>query len=180
MNLSQEKMRHTCKIMKIVTLVFCIQLIVQIILSLFVLIVYATQMDGALTLFGSPVFFTSILSVSGTGPQAVSKLCAEIALCGFSLGALLRFYAMFSDASQDGHPFSIANAKRLRTIGIIMLVASIVVPTIEMSVLVTITNEKAALTTDTLPLILLTIVFFFFSTLFSYGAQLQQQADETL
>lgn len=197
MEITQQKVQRVSRVMKIITLVFCVEMIVQILLCIFIMVVQASRMDGIFQLFGGKLQITGNVLFGGTAlfadnallnsilsgyltPIGVAKACAELTLCCFSLAILFRFYALFVAASADGHAFSIPNAKRLRGIGVTILVASIVVPAVETSVLVATTGNKTNLSIGSLPVTLLAISFFFFSMLFYYGAQLQQQADETL
>lgn len=168
MNTAQEKIKKICSGMGIATIVFCVLVSMQLVFTI-ILVVW-----NEITPHN---FFSQFM----TG-ENVARMCAYIALYSFALGILIKFRSIFSSTSKSGHPFSPENANKLKSIGVTIIVASVIVPSLEHALLKFYAHQPVSIGSDVLPLpfVLLAIVFFFFSFLFSYGADLQQQSDETL
>lgn len=156
--------------MKITTVVFCILTAVQMVLA--AAIVIWNEVD--------PNFYFAKYFMG----EATAEFCTYIIFCAFVMGILIKFYKIFHLASIDGRPFSKSIATKIKSIGVTILVASVVVPLVEKMLLMRYAEKSFATAVSSiaapLPFVMLAIVFFFFSVLFSYGAELQQQSDETL
>lgn len=117
-----------------------------------------------------------------TDELTVASILTGIVLNIFTVRILFHFLAVFSSAAKEGTPFTSENANRIKKIGVTILVASIIVPMTQRIFLTVLAPEAIASASDriALPLVALAVVFIFFSIIFRYGTELQQQSDETL
>lgn len=112
----------------------------------------------------------------------VASTLTGIVLNAFTISVLARFLRIFSSAAKEGTPFTAANARQLKRTGVTILVGSIIVPMTQRIFLAFLAPEAINSASDriALPFVALAVVFIFFSFIFRYGTELQQQSDETL
>lgn len=114
-------------------------------------------------------------------PVLVSKLVGEMFNQGFVIAILFFAGAIFKDLSVEPSPFQLKHAQRLKKIGTLTILVSIL-PAVAQSVTLKIISPAAEADTDGLGLIgiVLAIMFYCLGRIFEYGAMLQKQSDETL
>lgn len=113
---------------------------------------------------------------------AFSSVVVDIAL--FSTIAFIAS-AMLNRIHKDGRPFSEENIKNLRTIGELIMLDSFAPAVISSVVgivlnIVEKTGNASVMLNVDIDIILIGALFFLLATIFAYGAQLQQESDETI
>ncbi len=166
----REKMRRAGRVMGVTAWVLCGLLVLEMLAAVVALIWYLQDPVGV---------YWGLLPMDGL---LLARMCTSLVFSGFTLGVGLRFTALFGSIRQGESPFAERNARRLKTIGITVLVASVVVPTLYKTFLMSFAPAMSLSGENfhTLPFVALGLLFFFFSWVFGYGAALQRQSDETL
>lgn len=139
---------------------------------------FMTTMDGQ-------ELITDLAGVTGTYPAdtvikvVVAGTLSMLVYLGLCLGILYNAGAFFSDTRKALTPFLVENAKRIRVIGILVLLVSIV-PMLMDAAASLVIGLVPDFFTFSLEGIMLAVVIFCVGVLFEHGCALQKEADETL
>lgn len=180
MNSIQEKIRKKSKVMAIVLNVMSISLIVGMVVPIAFLIWIAIKPDLDITsITGLGVYSTTGQALDSTG-EVIAEMCTIIVSGIFVLSMFRTAYHMFKLISKDISPFNRFIAKKLKTIGIVLLVYVFVVPIARVGFYSSFAPTIDMKTSFDVSFVLLALLFFFIATVFDYGAELQRESDELL
>lgn len=180
MNAIQEKIQKNSKVMAVVLKILSITLTLGLFIPIAILIWIAVNSD-------SNVLITKgwgVYSTTGKALQSIGEVKAEmytiIASGLLFLAMFLKAYSMFRSINTDLAPFSKSNAVRLKHIGIILMIYAIVIPIIRLELYRLFAPDINMNSSIDAPYVVLSLLFFFISLLFDYGAELQRESDELL
>ena len=176
----QQKIKKSSKGMMIFIRILCISLIIGLCVPVFTLVYLAVNPETDFFTSGSLNFYsTTGLELKTTG-AVNAEMCSLIVSGIFIFGMLLNAYNMFKSINADIKPFSQPNAKRLKKIGVILIVYSFVVPIARDGFYRTLARYMNIRSSFEISFVALALLFFFIAMIFDYGSELQRQSDETL
>lgn len=184
MNETIKKVRGFSKAMYIIAKIVFICCIVGLCACVAGMVWAIVMGSGAWTVWGGMVI---AVPIEVFGNDTIAKIWGTIAFTIASLAFTLSIariaMRLFGNMRKGDTPFTMENAKLLKTMGIVMIVASLVPQIIGASVGSGIAAVNG-LTFDAdmgngFPL-LAALAFFVMSVIFKYGCELQTQVDETL
>jgi hypothetical protein len=176
MNTKQEKILKMSKILDTLMKIGAIVSIVSILISLAGVIIAPSldltrftvqEMLGNTRFDGSIEEFRVIMLTESLSTAVVSAI---LFVASF----------IFKDMSQGITPFTTKNANRLRTISLLIIALSIVIPPLKMLITMMFFPSVRAYFSIEVGQTVFAIMFFCLAHIFEYGAELQREADETL
>lgn len=176
----KEKIQKTSGIMAVITKVLCILLAVGLLIPVLVLMRSAAAPDTDLSAIPGLGFYSPSGELMTSNGEIIAGMFTIIVSAIFIIYILIIAYRIFKAISRYMMPFSHDNAKKLKKIAVILLIYSIAVPIAKAGFYGTFAPEIQIQTSVNSLSVILAMIFFFISVLFSYGAELQQQSDETL
>lgn len=176
----KEKIQNSSRIMAVITKVLCILLTVGLLIPVSVLIWSAAAPDTDFNSVPGLGFYSLSGQLLTSNGEIIAGMFTIIVSAIFILYILVIAYYIFKAISQYIMPFSQDNAKKLKKIAVILLIYSIVEPVAKAGFYGTFASEVQIQTSVNSLSVILALIFFFISVLFSYGAELQRQFDETL
>ncbi|MCL1823496.1 MAG: DUF2975 domain-containing protein [Oscillospiraceae bacterium] len=87
---------------------------------------------------------------------------------------------IFKNISRDGLPFTKRNSNKIKIISLLLIAHEVLLPPLRLLILMVLIPEAEAAVSMNLGIIVAAAVFFCIALIFEYGAELQQQSDETL
>lgn len=180
MNSIQEKIQKSSKIMAIILKVLIISLVVGICVPIGTIIWISKESNVNIVSMKGLAFYSSTGQILGSTGEVIAEMCTIIVSAIFVLFILITAYGMFKSTSRDIGPFSKSNVKRLKNIGITLLIYSLVVPIARAGFYGSFAPEINIKSSPNMSFVVIALVFFFMAIVFGYGAELQRQYDETL
>ncbi len=180
MNDIQNKVCKISKIMAISTKVLYISLIVGMCIPLSSLIWYYITPNSNFEAVHALGFYSSTGQLLETTGEIVAEMWAILVSGVFVFYILLIAYRMFKSISINIMPFSQENAKRLKKIGGLLMIYSLVEPISRKGFYSSFAPEITIRSSFNIVSVILALIFFFIAIIFDYGAELQRLSDETL
>lgn len=176
----QSKIQKNSKIMTVIATVLCISLIAGLLIPVIVLIWHAIAPATDLLAFSGLGFYSSAGQLVTSTGELIAEMWIILVSGIFVLPILLLARGIFYSTSKDIMPFSRENAERLHKIAAILLVYSIVQPIAKAGFYKSFSPEITIQSSLNINSVILALIFLFISIVFTYGADLQRQSDETL
>ncbi len=178
MNAIQEKIKRISKFIAIITKILYITGIVMVCVGLAGDLWYVISPESGSFTVGhvrvlSPMQFASDFNV---GLDLFTNIAAQC----FFIAVLIITYRIFKDISRDSSPFMPKNISRMKKIAILLFVSSVVSPAVNAAVGKSLSLTNAESMNYSSEIIILSVIIYCFALIFQYGAELQQQSDETL
>lgn len=180
MDILKEKIQKSSRIMAVITKVLCILLSVGLLIPVSVLIWVTAAPDTDFNSVPGLGFYSPSGLLLTSNGEIISGMFTIIVSAIFIIYILIIAYRIFKSIGQFIIPFSQDNAKSLKKIAVILLIYSIIEPIAKAGFYGTFASEVQIQTSVNSLSVILALIFFFISVLFSYGAELQRQSDETL
>lgn len=180
MNSLKEKIQKSSRTMAIITKVLCILLIVGLCIPIGILVWYAAAPDSNFFALRGLRFYSSAGQMMTSSGEILAETCGIILAGGFILYSLMVALRIFNAVKTDMMPFSQENTKGLKKIATALLIYSILEPISKACFYGIFAPEIAIQTSINIVTFMLALIFFFISVVFSYGAELQKNFDETL
>lgn len=180
MNSLTEKIRKSSRSMAIITKVLCISLIVGLCIPIGILIWYVVEPNVDFFALRGLRFYSSTGQMLTSSGEIVAETLRIILAGGFFLYSLLVALRIFDSVKIDAMPFSVGNIKRLKTIAIGLLIFTIIEPISKAVFYGIFASEITMQASVNVVTVMLALMFFFISVVFSYGIELQKHFDETL
>lgn len=174
------KIRKNSKIMVTITRILCILLIIGLCIPISVLMSHVLAPNTHLLSLKGIHFYSSTGELMTTTNEIIAEMSSIILSSVFILFVLLLAYQIFKSISLDAIPFSQANAIRLKKIAIVLVIYSIVQPISRAWFYTIFAPEITIQVSLNVISTILSLIFFFISIVFTYGAELQRLSDETL
>lgn len=140
---------------------------------------------GDLLRIGGEVIIHGPMAV--TDGQSIADVWGELsyttAVLAFSIAIARLCVSLFGAMQSGSTPFTMENARCIRKIAVVMIVAAVVPPIVGSGVGMTVSElcgEAFSASFEAGFSLLTVLVFFAISIVFKYGCQLQEQVDETL
>ena len=173
-----EKIKKMSKILDVILKITAIMIITGIAASS-VITVAAPSLD--LDNFKLAGMWGRTVALQGDVDEFRVVMIAE-ALNGAVVAAILFMASfIFKNISRGGSPFTQKNANRLKIISLLLIALSAVIPPLHALVsLVMLSSVSSLVVYFNFTYAIFAAVFFCLALIFEYGAELQQQADETL
>lgn len=179
MNTIQEKIVKSSKVMAINLKVICITLIIGLVIPIAAIIWIAVDPNADVNTVNGGFYSITGLPMESTG-EVIAEMCTIFIIGLFLLDIFIIAYSMFKAIIKDAVPFTKMNAKRIKKIGTLLLVYSIVVPIARAGFYHTFAQTIDYRGSFDVTFLLLALIFYFISTVFDYGAELQRETDELL
>jgi len=179
MNATQKKIQKTSRVIAVITKILAITSIVFLCFEITGLLWYMVSPDAAYFMLGSIRVITPI-EISGQ-MGIIPEMFTSVASQCFFTAIIIITSRIFKDISRESSPFLKQNVKRMKKIAILLLLNSIISPSIQQAI-----SKSMNLTSQMEPfnynseMFILAIVIFCFAMIFEYGTDLQQLSDETL
>ena len=132
-------------------------------------------------------YFVSSVYLLAVGRMRLEALLPGLLLTAFVIGILFLSFRVIFSLRRDCSPFTLANARRLRGIGLLLIVYDLLqsalssVMTASMAKALSTAGEQVSVHISLGGLLIVTgLAVFSLSYVFQYGVQLQQLSDETL
>lgn len=180
MNDIKEKICRVSKIMAIVAKVLYISLVVGMCVPVITLIWHYISPNTNIVAVNALGFYSSTGQRLGTTGEVIAEMWTIIIAGIFVFNILLIAYRMFKSISIDIMPFSQENAKRLKKIGALLMIYSLVEPIAREGFYSSFAPEITMQSSFNIGSVILALLFFFIAVIFDYGAELQRFSDETL
>lgn len=180
MNPIQLKIKRTSKVVAVFAKILYITLIVAVCVELTGIIWQALAPDSGSFMLGTLRVLSPIANQGHLTADEMAKLFAGVINYGFLTTVVVLVYLIFRDISRDTTPFSTKHTKKMRRIGRLLIIDSLVVPIAEAGISKTLGGTAQVTYDFSGELIVLGLILYCFALFFEYGAQLQQQSDETL
>lgn len=180
MNSLRDKIQKSSQIMASITKLLCILLIVGLCIPVVVLIWIACAPNTDFSALYGLSFYSSAGQLLNSTGELIAEMLTIFVSGMLLLGILFLTHRMFKSISQFIDPFSPENAKRLREIAFIIFIYSIAQPFLKTSFYTYFAPKVTMQSSFNVVFIILALMFYFFSMVFDYGAELQRLSDETL
>lgn len=180
MNEMQKKVCKVSKIMATITKVLSISLIVGMVIPLTILIWYYINPSTNFTAMHASGFYSATGLLFETTGEVIAEMWIAIISGAFVLRIFIIAYQMFKSISINIMPFSEDNVKRLKHIGAILLIYSLIEPISRKGFYSSYAPEITIRSSLDTVSVILALAFFFIAIIFDYGAELQRFSDETL
>lgn len=180
MEVVKMKIKKSSKAISIALKVIYITMIVGIFVPISTLVLAYTKPEVCLTSINKLSFYSSsgrILESSGEVIAEMSSIIVSTVLIFFMI---IEAYKLFNSIYKNLLPFSKANVKKLKNIGVLLLVYSFVMPIAKTGFYSSFAPQVSTRFSIDFPFLVLAFIFFFIGKVFEYGAELQRQWDETL
>lgn len=178
MNNKTEKIKKMSKILDAVLKITAIILIMAIV-TMTILVVIAPRLDLD--------NFTIIGMIGGNIPFIGGDADAFRTLMTFEILNIIPIIAIlfvasfiFKSISRGGSPFTQKNANRLKIISLLLIALGAVVPPLQVLITWIFIPLGSVTVHFNFTYVIFAAVFFCLALIFEYGAELQQQSDETL
>ncbi|MCL2634252.1 MAG: DUF2975 domain-containing protein [Oscillospiraceae bacterium] len=176
MNTKINSIKKLSKILHLVLLITAIMFVMAIVAQI-VLMVLAPSLDlsniSYIGVFGNIPF-------DGGIHELRAALLSEIMSAGVVTAILYIASYLFRDISREDSPFTKKNVKKLKIISVLMLALSVVVQPLSALINLIILPDVNIHIFLRLEQLIFSAVFICLALIFEYGAELQQQSDETL
>jgi len=178
MNAIQKKIQHTSRAVAIIIKILYISAIVAVCFELagIIWLMISPQISnftiGRIKII-SPFLFATIQGNT-------TDLFTGISSQSFFIAILIVTNRIFKDISLEYSPFLPKNIRRMRKIAILLLIDSLISPSIDTAIRKSISLTATNSSFFNSEMIILAIVIYCFALIFQYGVELQQQSDETL
>lgn len=179
MDTIQEKIVKSSKAMATILKVVCISLIVGLAIPVAAIIWIAVDPNANVNSASGGFYSITGLAMESTG-EVIAEMCTIILIVLFMFGIFKIAYSMFKEIVKDAVPFTKTNANSIKRIGTILIVYSIVVPIARAGFYHTFAQTIDYRGSFDVTFVLLALIFYFISTVFDYGAELQRETDELL
>jgi len=178
MNATQKKNQKTSRVIAVITKILAVTSIVFLCFEIIGLIWYMVSPDATYFMLGSIQIITPFEISRQIG--IIPEMFASVASQCFFTAIIIITSKIFKDISRESYPFLKQNIKRMKKIAILLLLNSIVSPSIQQAI-----GKSLNLSSQMEPfnynleLFILAIVIFCFAMIFEYGTDLQQLSDKT-
>ena len=178
MNEIQKKIQHTSRAVAVIIKILYISAIVAVCFELAGIIwMMILPQSSSFTLGHIKVISPFLFAANQVN---TINLFTSISSQSFFIAILILTNRIFKDISLESSPFLPKNIGRMRRIALLLLIDSLISPSIDTairkSISLTVTNSSYFNS----EMIILAIVIYCFALIFQYGVELQQQSDETL
>ena len=179
-NSIQTKINKSSRAISVVLKICGIAIIVGFCMELIALIWIGTTGSNDTIFKLGELTLHSPLDSQGAASQIIAECITAMTQQIFVWFMIFIAYRIFREISEELRPFELKHAARIRKIAILMLVSGVVVPSVQAASGRVFDLPSASGGEINMLYIFIGIIFFALSYMFSYGAMLQQQADETL
>lgn len=180
MNDIQKKIYRISKTVALIAKVLCISTIVGMCVPISVLVWHFIAPNTDLTAVMSLGFYSSTGQLLESTGEVIAEMCTIIVSGAFVLYILFIAFRMFKSISISIMPFDQENAKRLKKIGVLLLIYSLVEPIARKGFYRTFAPTVKIQSSLNMVSVVLALFFFVIAVVFDYGAELQRLSDETL
>lgn len=178
MNAIQKKFQGTSKVIAVITKILYISLIVAVCFELVGIIWHIISPEKGSFMLGRVKLISPLLLVENQG--IATDLFIGVAGPLFFIAILIQTSRIFKDISHEYTPFLPKNIKRMKRIAILLLIDNVVSPHIDLAIRKSISLTAIKFSDFNAEIFVLAIIIYCFALIFQYGAELQQQSDETL
>ena len=178
MNVIQKRIQGTSRVIAVITKILYILAIVAVCIGATGVIWRMISPESSSFTLGHVKVMSPVLFATNYG--ITTDLFTGIANQSFFIAILILTNRIFKDISHEYTPFLSKNIIRMKKIAMLLLINNYISPYIDMAIGKSISLTQANSLDFSSEMIILAVVIYCFALIFQYGADLQQQSDETL